>query len=92
MPAELGHSQMRNRPLTTTPPERNMIARRRWFRHWALKSPARVSVHRACQGSCNKSGRRELRTEPELRFRVFYALPKETGARQVQEILRMLCN
>jgi hypothetical protein len=25
---------------TTTPPERNMIARRRWFRYWALKSPA----------------------------------------------------
>src|SRR5260370_33896049 len=34
-----------------------MIAWRRRFRCWALKSPARLCLHSACQGSCNILGR-----------------------------------
>jgi hypothetical protein len=38
-------------PKRTTPLERSMIARRRWyFPGWALKSPAALSVHEICQG------------------------------------------
>ena len=44
-------------PESTTPPERNMIARRRWFRYWALKSPASLCICRARQGStCGPDG------------------------------------
>ena len=49
---------VRDRPSKrTTPPERNMIARRRWFRYWAPQITQRGYVwDKACQGSKGRPG------------------------------------